>query len=118
MRDRRKRKPMATDKPAPPQIPTLEEIVKKVSAAFSEIAPDAIRRLTESELRAKRAEDNYAFLKEKLLAILTPDQIEAAKYCDIDPALYAINWIELLLKKQISLDGAIRVQTLRELHGG
>lgn len=115
MRDRRKRKRKATAKPTPVAQPTLTEIVAKVTAAFAEIAPDAIKKLTECELRAKRAEENFAFLNEKLVGLLTADQLEAAKVCGIDPALYAINWIELWQSRMFQDNNAIGVKSFAEL---
>lgn len=118
MRDRRKRKRKSINKPASVAQPTLDDIVKKVTAAFAEIAPDAIKRITEAEVRVKHAEDNFAFLNEKLVGLLSPDQIEAAKICGVDPAIYAINWIDLWREKIFPKDGTIGVQTLRDLHRG
>ena len=115
MRDRRRRKRKATDKPAPPVQPTLDEIVKKVSETFARIAPDAIKRLTEYELRAKHAEERLAFLNDKLVGLLTKDQLEAAKVSGVGPADYAIYWIELWQKKMFQDNDAIGVKSFAEL---
>ena len=115
MRDRRKRKRKATAKPEPVVQPTLTEIVAKVTAAFAEIAPNAISRLTEYELRAKYAEERLKFLHDKLVGLLSPDQIEAARISGCPPEVYAIEWIEIWREQIFPKSGAMGVMTLSRL---
>lgn len=48
-----------------------------------------------AEIRAAAAERELAEFRRKLVHLLNPDQIEAAKVCGITPEFYALECIEL-----------------------
>ena len=48
------------------------------------------------ERRCLFLEKDYNDLKERLVNLLRPEQIEAAKTCGITPEVYALEWIELV----------------------
>ena len=43
-------------------------------------------------------EDKYLTLRTKVINLLSPDQIEAARICGCAPEVYALEWIEILKK--------------------
>lgn len=45
--------------------------------------------------RTEEIQRKYNELSDKLIGLLTPDQVEAARIAGCDPATYAIEWIEL-----------------------
>ena len=41
-------------------------------------------------------EKDYADLRQRLVNLLRPEQIDAAKTCGITPEIYALEWIEIV----------------------
>ena len=65
--------------------------------------------LTQNQLNDKKAslelenkylkvENDYRLLKEKLVSLLLPDQIDAAKTCGVTPEFYALEWIDIYFR--------------------
>ena len=44
---------------------------------------------------------DYAALKEKLVRILSREQLEASNICGVAPEIYALEWIEIILKEDV-----------------
>lgn len=53
------------------------------------------------ENRALLIEKQYNELKNRLVSLLLPEQIEAAKICGITPELYALEWIDLVVAERL-----------------
>ena len=51
------------------------------------------------ERRCLQVERDYADLRERLVNLLRPEQIDAAKTCGITPEVYALEWIDLCKDK-------------------
>lgn len=73
--------------------------------------------LQDAEMRAAEAHRNYFELSRKLVGLLTPDQIEAAKIAGCTPEVYAIEFIELAKDKLFPKFEAA-VQPLSDLRRG
>ncbi len=52
-----------------------------------------------AEHRAMTAERDLAVIREKLVRLLSPDQLDAAKTCGVTPEFYALECIELYKEK-------------------
>ena len=52
-------------------------------------------QFTQLKLRCLEVEKEYNGLKQRLVSLLLPDQIEAARTCGISPELYALEWIDI-----------------------
>ena len=51
------------------------------------------------EHRCLSLEKDYTTLRQKLVALLLPEQIDAAKTCGVTPEVYALEWIQLYKDK-------------------
>lgn len=85
------------------------EVVERVEAFLDKIAPDVVKRLTSAEMRANRAESELARIRERLIAHLTPEQIEVAKFCEMGPEFYAMELIDLWREGRVS-KSALEIQ--------
>ena len=63
--------------------------------AFLRTGADMTERVREAELMAAYHKNQYNILNDRLAALLTKDQLEAARVCGCAPAVYAIEFIEL-----------------------
>ncbi len=86
---------MRKKKPKPRVTPRKNETLDTLQRFLDKVVPDYTKRLQRAEAIALSKENELAFLKDKLAGLLTVEQFEAAKICQMEPALYALNWIEL-----------------------
>lgn len=49
----------------------------------------------ELERRCLLVERDYTALRQRLVSLLLPEQIEAAKTCGVTPEMYALEWIDI-----------------------
>jgi hypothetical protein len=82
--------------------PNTQELLGRIEVFLGKIAPDVVKRLASAEMRAGQAEADLALIRSKLVALLSPDQIEMAKVCNISPEMYALEVIELWKDGRIS----------------
>ena len=75
--------------------PNTTELLARIEAFLGKIAPDVVKRLASAEMRATQAEADLSLIRTKLVNLLSPDQIEMAKVCNISPEMYALEVIEL-----------------------
>ena len=71
------------------------DVLVRVEAFLDKIAPDVVKRLSAAETHAARAEEQLSRLRERLIAHLTPEQIEVANFCKMAPEFYAMELIDL-----------------------
>jgi hypothetical protein len=57
------------------------------------------KALVDLELRCLRIEKSYEELRNKLVKLLSKEQIDAAKTCGVTPEVYALEWIEIYKDK-------------------
>lgn len=93
---------MAKVKKAKPRRPNQIELLGRIETFLSMIAPDVVKRLTEAEMRANQAESDLAFVRDRLVALLSEDQLEAAKISGMTPEIYALACIDLWKDGRIS----------------
>lgn len=113
----RTRKRKANEKPTPLPALTLEEIVKKVWATFNQISGDSVRLIADAQERARYDRAALDRLNGRLVGLLSADQIEAARISGCDPAIYAIEWIEIWREKMFPKDGVILPKPFDRLMG-
>ena len=75
------------------------DITKSLEQLLRQIVPDFTMRLATAEQRAERTEIELTTLKQKLVGLLSKDQLEAAKICGCAPEVYAIECIEIWKEK-------------------
>ena len=61
-----------------------------------------LQDLNAAEYRASKAEKELGEFRRKLVALLSPDQLDAAKTCGVTPEFYALECIELYKAKFFS----------------
>lgn len=94
-----------------------------VSEAQGDIGRNALllQDMYRAEMRAMTAERELGEIRRKLVALLSPDQIDAAKTCGVTPEFYALECIELYKAKFFPhLEARARplaVQSFGELKG-
>ena len=87
---KRKRRARAKTKRTP-----RTSILASLESFLATIAPDVVRRLTSAERRADEAERKYGIIRDKLVSLMSPDQIDAAKIAGCSPEVYALEYLEL-----------------------
>jgi len=77
------------------RAPSLGEA--SIADANDMVARNALllQDMYQSEGRASKAERELAEIRAKLVRLLSPDQIEAARICGVTPEFYALECIEL-----------------------
>lgn len=78
---------------------TLGEM--SVAQAQDDIGRNALllQDMYRAEIRAATAERELAEIRRKLVTLLSPDQIDAAKVCGVTPEFYALECIDLYKAK-------------------
>jgi hypothetical protein len=71
-------------------------VLKALKLFLDKVSPDFTKRLQLAEASASKKSQELRFIENKLEGLLTEEQIEAAKLCNMTPAIYALNWIELM----------------------
>ena len=76
--------------------------------------------IVELERRCLLVERDYADLRQKLVSLLLPAQIDAAKTCGVTPEVYALEWIAIYKDRwRESMPGyAHSVKSLMEVKNG
>lgn len=96
---------------------------KKVSSQqtleklLSQIVPDYTQRLYLAETKAAQLEEAHTLLKNRLVKLLSVDQMEAARICGCPPEIYAIECIDLW-KEKIFPSFARDIRSFPELKSG
>lgn len=105
-------------KVAPKRRPNrTAEVMVRVEAFLDKIAPDVVKRLASAEARANHAETELQWLRSRLVGLLSPNQIEAAKICSMAPEHYAIEHIQLW-KERIFAGVPVGILPLSTLKAG
>ena len=80
-------------------VPTTK--MPTVAEAQGDIGRNALllQDMYRAEMRAMTAERELGEIRRKLVALLSPDQIDAAKTCGVTPEFYALECIELYKAK-------------------
>jgi hypothetical protein len=60
------------------------------------------KAVLELENKYLKLENEYRILKEKLVSLLLPEQIEAAKTCNVTPEFYALEWIDIYFRDALT----------------
>lgn len=81
--------------------PVPKTTMPTVSEAQGDVGRNAIllQDMYRAELRAMTAERELAEIRRKIVSLLNPDQLEAAKTCGVTPEFYALECIELYKDK-------------------
>jgi hypothetical protein len=71
---------------------------REVALAEQAITADlnSRRTLLDLEFRCLNLEKDYNDLRRRLVRLLLPEQIEAARTCGITPEVYALEWIDIM----------------------
>lgn len=77
---------------------SLRDKIQSVEASIDDRISD-IKYLVELERRYLSLEREHAELKSKLINLLLPEQIDAAKTCGVSPEFYALEWIDICKDK-------------------
>ena len=75
--------------------PSLKREVESFERSIDDKLADRMQ-IVELERRCLTVEHDYNLLKQRLVNLLLPEQIDAAKTCGITPELYCLEWIDLI----------------------
>lgn len=80
-----------------PRQPTPKTKMPTVAETQGDIGRNALllQDMYRAEMRAIAAERELAEIRRKLVALLNPDQIDAARVCGVTPEFYALECIDL-----------------------
>jgi hypothetical protein len=77
---------------------SLKEKIQDVEKSIQDRLND-VKYLVELERRYLSLEREHSDLKQKLVNLLLPEQIDAAKTCGVSPEFYALEWVDLCKDK-------------------
>lgn len=106
---------MNKKKTKPSELSGLTKAIVEVKEILTKVSPDLAQRLKVAEIESFHAKTELAFLKQKLTSFLTPDQLDAAKICGCDPAVYTMEFFELWKENVWKNLGTIGLKPLSEL---
>ena len=67
---------------------------------LDEIVPNYTKRLADAEEKRYNAERHLKEMEDRLIRLLTKDQLEAATICGCPPEIYAIEFMEIFKEKK------------------
>ena len=87
------------------------EVLLTLKAFLDKVSPDFTSRLHHAEATALKAEADLKFIEDKLVGLLTQEQIEFAATYEMTPVVYALNWLELTQEGKLGRAYAAKIPT-------